>query len=126
LLTSVGVQRTALGPRRNEMLPPLPSTYWRIQSLRPAEQISFLMAWAWGEEKIAFFGVEPGERLAGGVGGRAGFSGPARPGVLSAAFLRSVLHFLTSVPKDILGRKVRCVEKWAGVLASLRDPSLSG
>ena len=58
LLTSDGVQRTALGPMRKEMLPPLPSTYWRIQSLRPAAQISFLISSASGEEKRTFTALD--------------------------------------------------------------------
>src|ERR1700690_69818 len=36
------------------MLPPLPSTYWRSQSLRPAAQISFLISRASGVEKRTF------------------------------------------------------------------------
>ena len=43
LLTRVGVQMTASAVRRQEMLPPLPSTYWRSHSLRPTSMISALM-----------------------------------------------------------------------------------
>ncbi len=39
--------------RRQEMLPPLPSTYPRFQSLWPAATISFLMAMASGDRKAA-------------------------------------------------------------------------
>ena len=54
-----------------------------------------------------------GGGLAGGLrglGGRAGFSGPARRGAILAAFLLSVGHFHTSGPKEhfkLRGRKCR-------------------
>src|SRR5208337_1597483 len=70
--TSVGVQMTSLGPMRNEMLPPLPSTNWRIQSFLPMAQISFLTASASGVEKS--FGLGAG-RLAEGAAEEAGAEG---------------------------------------------------
>src|SRR4051812_47733593 len=52
LLVSVGVQITAFSAMRYEMLPPLPSTYCRIQSLRPTSTISCLIFSASGEFRI--------------------------------------------------------------------------
>ena len=51
LLVSVGVQSTQSSVRRQLMLPPLPSTYWRSQSLRPTSTISCLRARARSESK---------------------------------------------------------------------------
>ena len=56
LLHSVGVQSTSFGPMRYEMLPPLPSTYWRCQSFLPVATISALIRSASGELKSASAG----------------------------------------------------------------------
>ena len=47
------MQMTHWSFRRQEMLPPLPSTYPRFQSLWPAATISFRIAMASGERKAA-------------------------------------------------------------------------
>src|SRR5208283_1001291 len=64
LLTMVGVQTTSLGPMRQEILPPLPSTNCRSHSFRPTAQISFLMASASEVEKSPGFATDRGEGAA--------------------------------------------------------------
>jgi hypothetical protein len=59
------------------------------------------------------------------VGGQAGFSGPARPGAILAAFFLSDLHFPPRVPKDILGCGAGsvengCVRRPMGVVGRVR------
>ena len=83
LLHSVGVHSTSFGPMRYEMLPPLPSTYWRCHSFLPVAMISALIRCASGELNRA-------ERPRRGRRRRAGWppstlpGGPPRRGVTVA------------------------------------------
>ena len=74
LLTPVGVQMKRSGPRRAEMLPPLPSQYSRAQMRRPMSQICSLIVVASFDAKSAMSaalygagaatGAEPAELVA--------------------------------------------------------------
>ena len=75
LLTPVGVTMKRSGPRRAEMLPPLPSQYSRIQMRRPMSQICSLSDWASGELKSR--ASRAGVAGAGAAGCSAGTRGRA-------------------------------------------------
>src|SRR5665213_603547 len=61
------------------MLPPLPSTNWRIQSFLPTAQISFLIASASGVEKRRGLAARVGAELAEALAGAGVFASAALP-----------------------------------------------
>src|SRR5580698_9622763 len=76
------------------MLPPLPSTNWRSQSLRPTAQISFLMALASGVANKCGFGAgRPSAALR--LAFLAGFW-PVLLGLLTLLFTFIRVHYVSS------------------------------
>src|SRR5690242_14423180 len=76
LLTPVGVTKKRSGARRQEMFPPFPSQYSRIQMRRPMSQICCLRAWASGELKS--FSSALAQEPAAGAAGVADAAGDAQ------------------------------------------------
>src|ERR1035441_3400477 len=79
------------------MLPPLPSTNWRIHSLRPTAQISFLITSASGVEKRRGLAARVGAELAEALAGAGGFARGALP---FPFFLRATLGRLRNSRAD--------------------------